>query len=329
MKVVFMGTPDFSVGALEAVMEAGHQVTAVVTQPDKPKGRGKEVQMSPVKACALSHDIPVFQPVKIREAEAVETLRSFQADIFVVAAFGQILSEEILTMPRYGCVNIHASLLPKYRGAGPIQWAVINGEKITGVTIMQMDKGVDTGDMLFKVEVAIASDETADTLHDKLAAAGARLIVEALAKIETGDVTPVKQNDEDASHAKMLQKSMGKIDWQMEAGKLDCLIRGLISWPGAFTLFRGKTLKIWREEVVSEQELTALSELPGQDQEDLVRNAPPGTVVRVEKDAFYVQTGEGILRLSEVQPEGKKRMAVKDFLLGYPVKAGEQLGMFE
>ena len=326
MKVVFMGTPDFAVGALEAIIEAGHQVAAVVTQPDKPKGRGKEVQMTPVKACAQKYGIPVFQPVKIKEPEPVETLRSYQADIFVVAAFGQILSEEILTMPKYGCVNIHASLLPKYRGAGPIQWAIINGEKITGVTIMQMDKGVDTGDMLLKAEVAIASDETADTLHDKLAAAGARLIVEALAKIEAGDVTPVKQNDEDACHAKMLHKSMGKIDWQMEAEKLDCLIRGLISWPGAFTLFREKTLKIWQEKVVSEQELTALEELTGQSPDGFVRNEPPGTVVLVQKDALYVQTGDGILRLTEVQPEGKRRMAVKDFLLGYPIKAGERLG---
>lgn len=329
MKVVFMGTPDFAVGALEAIIEAGHQVTAVVTQPDKPKGRGKEVQMSPVKACALSHNIPVFQPVKIREPEAVETLRTYQADIFVVAAFGQILPEEILSMPKYGCVNIHASLLPKYRGAGPIQWAIINGEKITGITIMQMDKGLDTGDMLFQSDVAIASDETADSLHDKLAAAGARLIVEALAKIEAGDVTPVKQNDEDSCYAKMLHKSMGKIDWQMEAEKLDCLIRGLISWPGASTLFRGKTLKIWREEAVPESELAALAELPGQNQEAFIRKAQPGTVVRVEKDAIYVQTGDGVLRLTEVQPEGKKRMAVKDFLLGYPVKAGERLGGFE
>lgn len=312
MKVVYMGTPDFAVGALEAIMEAGHQVTAVVTQPDKPKGRGKEVQMSPVKACALKYNIPVLQPVKIKEAEAVETLRTYQADIFVVAAFGQILSEEILAMPKYGCVNIHASLLPKYRGAGPIQWAIINGEKITGVTIMRMDKGLDTGDMLFQKEVAIAPDETADTLHDKLAEAGAHLIVEALAKIEAGDVTPVKQKDEESCYAKMLTKAMGRIDWQMEAEKLDCLIRGLISWPGASTVFRGKNLKIWKEEVVSEQDgFNAM--------------AQPGTVVRVEKDAFYVQTGKGILKILEVQPEGKKRMAVKDFLLGYPVKVGETL----
>lgn len=312
MKVVYMGTPDFAVGALEALIEAGHQVTAVVTQPDKPKGRGKEVQMSPVKACALKYNIPVLQPVKIKEAEAVETLRTYQADIFVVAAFGQILSEEILAMPKYGCVNIHASLLPKYRGAGPIQWAIINGEKITGVTIMRMDKGLDTGDMLFQKEVAIAPDETADTLHDKLAEAGAHLIVEALAKIEAGDVTPVKQKDEESCYAKMLTKAMGRIDWQMDAKKLDCLIRGLISWPGASTVFRGKSLKIWKEEVVSEQDgFNAM--------------AQPGTVVRVEKDAFYVQTGKGILKILEVQPEGKKRMAVKDFLPGYPVKVGETL----
>lgn len=325
MRVVFMGTPDFAVGALEALIEAGHQVTAVVTQPDKPKGRGKELQMTPVKVCAQKHGIPVFQPVKIREPEAVETLRSYQADIFVVAAFGQILPEEILSMPRYGCVNIHASLLPKYRGAGPIQWAIINGEKITGVTIMRMDKGLDTGDMLFKTEVEIAPRETADTLHDKLAEAGARLIVEALAKIEAGDVTPVKQNDADSCYAKMLNKSMGKIDWQMEAEKLDCLIRGLISWPGASAVYRGKTLKIWEEEAVSEQELMTWEGLPGQREGTFAGNAQPGTVIRVEKDAFFVQTGKGALKILAVQPEGKKRMAVKDFLLGYPVKPGETL----
>lgn len=311
MKVVFMGTPDFAVGALNAIVEAGHQVAAVVTQPDKPKGRGKEMQMTPVKQCALSHGIPVFQPVKIKEPEAVEQLRSYEADLFVVAAFGQILSEEILTMPKYGCVNIHASLLPKYRGAGPIQWAIINGEKITGVTIMQMEKGLDTGDMLFRTEVEIVPNETADTLHDKLAAAGAKLIVEAIPKIEAGEVLPEKQKDEDSSYAKMLTKAMGKIDWKMEAGKLDCLIRGVLSWPGASTVFRGKTLKIWEEEPATE----TLAETE--------KEALPGTIVRVDKDAFYVQTGKGLLKILAVQPEGKKRMAVKDFLLGYPVKVGE------
>ena len=311
MNIVFMGTPDFAVGALEAIIEAGHRVVAVVTQPDKPKGRGKEIQMTPVKECAVAHGIPVFQPVKVKDAEAVDMLRSYDADIFVVAAFGQILSEEILVMPKYGCVNIHASLLPKYRGSAPIQWAIINGESVSGVTIMQMDKGIDTGDMLMKAEVAIEPGETGDSLHDKLAAAGAKLIVEALTKIEGGDVTPVKQNDEEACYAKMLQKSMGKIDWQKSAQELDRLIRGLISWPGASTVYRGKTLKIWKEE-------TAHTDAGGSE---------PGTVVLVEKEAFYVQTGNGCLKILEVQPEGKKRMAVRDFLLGYQVKEGEILGV--
>ncbi len=315
MKIVFMGTPDFAVGALQAVIEAGHQVTAVVTQPDKPKGRGKEVQMTPVKVCAMAHNIPVFQPVKVKAPEAVEVLRSYQADIFVVAAFGQILSEEILEMPRYGCVNIHASLLPAYRGAGPIQWAIIDGRKKTGITIMQMDKGLDTGDILLQKEVLIDERETGDSLHDKLAVAGAELIVEALSKIEASQVTPRRQNDEESCYAKMLQKSMGKIDWNMTSEKLDCLIRGLISWPGAFTTYRGKTLKIWEEEPAEK--------VPS---DRKVKEEEPGTVLGVEKDAFYVQTGKGVLKILAVQMEGKKRMAVKDFLLGYPVKAGECLG---
>lgn len=321
MKVVFMGTPDFSVDALEAILTAGHQVPAVVTQPDKPKGRGRGVQVTPVKACAQAHGIPVFQPVKVREKEAVEVLRSYHADVFVVAAFGQILSEEILTMPRYGCVNIHASLLPKYRGAGPIQWAIINGEEKTGVTIMQMDKGLDTGDMLLKEEVVIDPKETGDSLHDKLAAVGAGLIVEALARLERGELVPEKQTEEETCYAKRLQKSMGRIDWQQSAGKLDCLIRGLISWPGAYTVLRGKNLKIWEVEAVAG---------PGSAPEDsAARPDPdavlPGTVVAVTREAFYVKTGEGLLKILAVQPEGKKRMPVKEFLLGYQVKAGEQL----
>ena len=315
MKVVFMGTPDFAVDALQAIIEAGHEVTAVVTQPDKPKGRGKEMQATPVKTCALEHHIPVFQPVKVKEPEAVETLRSYEADIFVVVAFGQILSEEILQMPKYGCVNIHASLLPKYRGAGPIQWAIIDGEKETGITIQQMDKGVDTGDILFQSVVPIDAKETGESLFEKLAKAGAALIVEALPKIEAGEVTPRKQDESQASHAKMLQKSMSRIDWNRKAAELDCLIRGMISWPGASSGYHGKTLKIWQQEPVTKDQLPA----------EALAGAEPGTVIAVEKDAIYVQTGEGALKLTEVQLEGKKRMAVKDFLLGYPVQPGEML----
>lgn len=309
MKIVFMGTPDFAVGALEALIQAGHQVTAVVTQPDKPKGRGKEMQITPVKACALKYNIPVFQPVKIKTPEAVEQLRTYEADIFVVAAFGQILSEEILNMPKYGCVNIHASLLPKYRGAGPIQWVILDGEKETGVTIMQMDKGLDTGDMLLSCRVTIDEKETGDTLHDKLAQAGAELIVEALPKIEAGEVTPVKQNDAESCYAKMLQKSMGRIAWSKQSEEIERLVRGLNSWPSAYTSYHGKTLKVWASDVSHKQ-----------------ADGAPGEVIAVEKDAVYVKTGNGSLKITEVQLEGKKRMPVKDFLLGYQIKTGEIFG---
>ncbi len=319
MRIVFMGTPDFAVSALRAIIDAGHEVAAVVTQPDKPQGRGKKLQMTPVKACAVAHGIPVFQPVKIREPEAVETLRAYGADIFVVAAFGQILTEEILEMPRYGCVNIHASLLPKYRGAGPIQRAIIDGEKVSGVTIMQMDRGIDTGDMLMKTEVPIDARDTGDSLHDKLAAAGAGLIVEALTAIERGEVTPVKQDESASSYAKMLQKTMSRIDWQRDAVTLDRLIRGLISWPGAFTVRGGRMLKIWEEEPVTAEQMEAKGA-------DWLKGAEPGTVVLVERDAFYVRAGDGFLRILAVQPEGKKRMAARDFLRGYPMTAGERLG---
>lgn len=317
MKIVFMGTPDFAVGALEAVVKAGHQVTAVVTQPDKPKGRGKEVQMTPVKLCALKYDIPVFQPVKIRTPEAVEELGKFEADIFVVAAFGQILSEEILRMPEFGCINIHASLLPKYRGAAPIQWAILNGEKETGITIMQMDKGLDTGDMLLKCVVPIEEKETGESLHDKLCEAGAKLIVEALPKIEKGELKPQKQCEEEASYVTMLKKSLGHIDWTRSAEVIERLVRGLNSWPSAYTYYQNKTLKIWESEPVRNEDAGGGSG-GGKPQ--------AGSVVRVAKDAFYVQTGEGLLKVTKIQLEGKKRMQVKDFLLGYPLKEGTVLG---
>lgn len=309
MKIIYMGTPDFAVAPLEAIIEAGHQVVLVVTQPDKQKGRGKEVQMTPVKECALKHGIPVFQPVKLKEPDAVAKLKGYPADIFVIAAFGQILSEEILTMPPLGCVNIHASLLPAYRGAAPIQWAVINGEKESGVTIMKMAKGIDTGDMYLKKTVVIDPKETGESLHDKLMMAGAELIVEALPKIETGELVPQKQDDVKASHAPRLDKAMGLIDWKKDAEVLERLIRGLNSWPSAYTSFKGKTLKIWEADVV-EGESTNL----------------PGTIEEVRKDSLDVACGKNLLRVYGLQLEGKKRMSVKDFLLGYPLKPGMVLG---
>lgn len=308
MKVVYMGTPDFAVGPLEAIIKAGHEVTAVVTQPDKPKGRGKEMAMSPVKECALQYQIPVLTPVKIKAAEAVEELKQYPADIFVVAAFGQILSEEILNMPKYGCINIHASLLPKYRGAAPIQWSIIDGEEETGITIMQMDKGLDTGDILFQKKVAITAEETGESLFDKLAFTGAEFVVEALERIEKGDVHPIKQEDEKSSYAKMLSKSVGKIDWTQSAVVIERLIRGLNSWPSAYTTYKGKQLKIWSATVETHEA------------------GEPGTVAKVSKDAVYIRTGEGTLALKEIQLEGKKRMTTKEFLLGRSFEEGEKLG---
>ena len=316
MKIVFMGTPDFAVGALQAIIDAGHDVVAVVTQPDKPKGRGKEMQYTPVKQCAVAAGIPVFQPVKIKTPESVETLRGYEADLFVVAAFGQILSREILEMPKFGCINIHASLLPRYRGAAPIQWAIIDGEQETGVTIMQMDVGLDTGDMLMKKIVPITPEETGESLHDKLMEAGAALIVEALPKIEAGELIPEKQKDEDSCYAKMLTKQLGHIDWADSAVAIERLIRGLNSWPSAYTYYNGKTLKIWEAKVSdSEEEKQLSTQMDGR----------PGMILHVTKDAFFVQTGEGILQISSVQLEGKKRMSVHDFLLGNQMKNGEML----
>ena len=244
MKIVFMGTPDFAVGALRALHGAGHEIVLCVTQPDKPKGRGKEMAFSPVKVAALELGIPVYQPVKIREAAAIEELRKYPADVFVVAAFGQILTADVLNMPKYGCINIHASLLPMYRGAAPIQWVILNGEKEAGVTIMQMDEGLDTGDMLLSDRLTLAEDETGDSLHDKLADMGARLIVEALGLLEKGELTAVPQPEGPLFYAKMLKKEMGLLDFGKSVAELERTVRGLYSWPGAYTYCKGKVLKV-------------------------------------------------------------------------------------
>lgn len=309
MKIIYMGTPDFAVAPLEALLAAGYEVCAVVTQPDKQKGRGKALQMSPVKECALRHGIRVLQPVKIREEAPVKELAEFGADLFVVAAFGQLLSEEILNMPRLGCINIHASLLPAYRGAAPIQHVILNGEKETGVTIMQMAKGLDTGDMLCKAVVPIDEKETGGSLHDKLMEAGARLLIRALPGIEKGELTPEAQRDEDSSYAGKLTKNMGQIDWQKDAASIERLVRGLNPWPSAYTFYKGKQLKIWDADVVRDTlEETAVYK--------------PGTIVRVEKEFFDVAAGNGLLRVKALQLEGKRRMQVKEFLLGYELTAG-------
>lgn len=319
MKVIFMGTPDFSVGTLEALLEAGHEVVLAVTQPDKPKGRGKEMQFPPVKETALRHGIEVYQPRRIREKECIEKLASYQADIMVVIAFGQILPKEILEMTPYGCVNVHASLLPKYRGAAPIQWAVINGEKESGVTTMQMDEGLDTGDMIMKTEVPIAEDETGESLHDKLAQAGAALCVETLKALEEKTATFEKQGESPTAYAKMLTKELGNINWNEPAVRIERLIRGLNSWPSAYTHWNGKVMKLWR----AKAEGYAADPDTGAGSED--GPAQPGTVVSVGKDEFTVQTGDGVLHVYEVQIPGKKRMETGAFLRGYEVEPGTVL----
>ena len=308
MRVIFMGTPDFSVGTLEALVQAGHEVVLAVTQPDKPKGRGGKMQYTPVKEKALEYDIPVFQPVKVREKSCVEKLDSYKADVIVVVAFGQILPREILELTPYGCINVHASLLPKYRGAAPIQWSIIDGETVTGVTTMQMDEGLDTGDILLKTEVPLEPDETGGSLHDKLSAAGAKLCVETLKALEEKTVTPEKQGETPTKYARMLDKELGKIDWTKDAASIERLVRGLNPWPSAYTSWEGKIMKIWSAEVV-----------------DRESKAPCGTVAEVTKTDFSVQTGKGLLKVTELQIPGKKRMAADAFLRGYKMETGTLL----
>ena len=308
MKVIFMGTPDFAVNTLEKIIEAGHEVMLVVTQPDKPKGRGNTMQFPPVKECAVSHGLEVFQPVKIREDASVEYLKKFAPDIIIVAAFGQILPKSILDLPKYGCINVHASLLPKYRGAAPIQWAVINGDEITGVTTMRMDVGLDTGDIIAKKQVRIAEDETGGSLFDKLAAVGAELCVETMQMLENKTATFTPQDNEASTHTKMISKELGDIDWKKPAVEIERLIRGLNPWPSAYTHLDNKAFKIWKARVVETDGAYA-----------------PGCICKVGKNMMVVQTGEGGLDLLEVQLAGKKRMDAGSFLRGYPVAEGSFL----
>ena len=309
MKLVYMGTPDFAVPPLTALVEAGHEVAAVVTQPDKPKGRGKAVLMTPVKEKALSYGIPVYQPARVKkDEEFLKTLREINPDAIVVAAFGQILPKEILELPKYGCVNIHASLLPKYRGAAPIQWAVIDGEKESGITTMMMDVGLDTGDMLDRTVIPLAEDETGGSLFEKLSRAGGPLILKTLEALENGTAVRTKQPEEGATYAGMLDKSLGNIDWTQSAAKIERLIRGLNPWPSAYTGDKGQTMKLWAADV-----------LKG------TFEGVPGEIIKVEKERFLVRTGDGALAVKELQLEGKKRMDAASFLRGFSLEEGEIL----
>ena len=319
MNIIYMGTPEFAVKPLQTIVDAGHNVLACFTQPDKPKGRGKTLQPTPVKEKALSLDIPVYQPVKLREEENVQIIRDYQPDAIVVAAYGQILPESILNIPKYGCINIHASLLPKYRGAAPIEWAIINGETESGVTTMYMEKGLDTGDMIDKVEVAITPEDTGATLHDKLAEAGAALILETLTKLENHTATRTKQDDAQSCYASMLSKEMGRMDFAKSAEELERLIRGLNPWPCAYTEIDGKNVKIYKAKVIA---MDDAYKTQAQGKVEQTLTFAPGEIVEVAKKYFVIACGTDALQIQNLQPEGKKPMDTVAYLNGNPLKAG-------
>lgn len=316
MRIIFMGTPDFAVQVLQALLQSEHEVIGVYTQPDKPKGRGKSMQYTPVKELALEHQIPVYQPTKIREPQVIEELKQLKPDVIVVVAFGQILPEAVLQIPPYGCVNVHASLLPKYRGAAPIQWAILDGEQESGVTTMYMAKGLDTGDMIEQTVVPIAPKETGGSYHDKLAAAGAELCLSTLHKLENGTAERIPQDDEQSCYAHMLNKSMGNLDFHKSAVELERFIRGLNPWPSAYSKINGKNIKIYEADIVAEEALS-----------DSDKREEAGMVLAVDKQTFLVRCGDGALKIRSLQLEGKKRMDTAAFLLGYKIEAGMKLGI--
>ena len=310
MRAIFMGTPDFAVGALEQLYKDGHEILLVVSQPDKPQGRKMVLTPPPVKKRALELGLSVYQPERVKSEACIDYLASLAPEVIVVAAFGQIIPKAILTMPAYGCLNIHASLLPKYRGAAPIQWAIIDGEKETGVTIMQMDEGLDTGDMLASRVVPITAEETGGSLFDKLSLAGAELLSDTLKKLEKGELEAVKQPKESpTAYAAMVSKKTGIIDWHKDARSIERLVRGLDPWPGSSTRLQKKQLKLWKTRVRDED-----------------TEFQPGQIACLTKEAICVQTGKGIIEILELQLEGKKRMDTATFLRGSKLEAGEKLG---
>ena len=311
MNVVFMGTPDFAVPTLEMLIAEGHTVSAVVTQPDKPKGRGKKQSMSPVKEVALTHHLEVLQPEKVRgDEEFYKHIQSLKPDVIVVVAFGQILPESILSIPQYGCINIHGSLLPKYRGAAPIQWAILNEEKVTGVTIMYMDKGMDTGDMLYKKEIPIEPEDTYETLHDKMKIIGAEALKEAFPLILEGGRGREKQKSEEATYASKIEKSLGEINWQETTHRIDAQIRGLNPWPGGYTYYRGEVMKIWKAQP---SQINCLEEA--------------GRLLEINKEGILVKTLDGCLCITEIQMPNKKRMHVSEYIKGNKLEKGIMLGI--
>lgn len=308
-RLVFMGTPDFAVPALKTLLQRGERVAAVLTQPDRPKGRGRTLAFSPVKEAALSFNLPVIQPRTLRDAEVRKALSALRPDVFIVVAYGQLLPQAVLDIPAWGAINIHASLLPRYRGAAPIQWAVISGEDETGVTTMRLDAGLDTGDILLQRSTPIAPDDTSQTLHDRLGLLGAELLAETLQALRQGTLQPIRQDPAKATYAPPLKKGQGLLDWSLSARELDCRVRGLTPWPKAFTFLRGKRLIVHRARGDA-------APVTGE----------PGTITSWDESAIRVLTGQGILELLEVQMEGHRRLNCREFIKGLPLFPGEHLG---
>ncbi len=320
MNIIFMGTPDFAAESLKAIIEKGHNIMAVVTNPDRPKGRGMKMIATPVKEVAIEKNIPVYQPLKVRENEEfISELKSLNPDVICVVAYGKILPKEILDIPKYGCINVHASLLPKYRGAAPIQWAVLNGDKTTGVTTMYMDIGMDTGDMILKEEVQIGDDETTGELWDRLSVIGGNLLVRTLDEIENGTVKRIPQGD-DFTIAPMLSKDMAKIDWQSKnAREIKNLVRGLNPIMGAYSLFNGKKIKFWKVRAFSEKDLE-IGKILGEMDFD---SKKAGEVILADsKKGLFIKTIDGVISVEEIQGENAKRMNVGDFLRGFSIGDG-------
>jgi len=312
LNIVFMGTPDFAVPSLLQLLEKGYQVVGVVTQPDRPKGRKRVLTPPPVKVAALEAGIPVMQPERIRHPDAIAELARWEPDLIITAAFGQILPKAVLDMPRLGCINVHASLLPRYRGGAPIHRAIMNGETETGVTIMYMAEGLDTGDIISSVKVPIEPEDNVGTMFDKLAQAGARLLIETLPDLAAGRASRIPQNDAEATYAPNITREEERIDWSRSATELFNQIRGLNPWPVAYTLWQGETMKVWESKVISNS--------------DSREDAEPGTVLRTGAEGIDVACGAGTLRLTVVQPAGKKAMPAGEFVRGGKLTEGTVLG---
>lgn len=316
MRIIFMGTPDFAVPSLKALVENQYHVICAVTQKDRPKGRGYKVVPPPVKEYALSQGIPVLQPERLsKEPETIEKIREMNPDLIVTCAFGQILPDSLLAIPRLGTVNVHGSLLPKYRGAAPIQWAVIKGETKTGITTMLTDSGLDTGDILLKSEMDIPNDMTAGELYDRMSLLGAETLIQTLRKLEEGTLKPVPQDDSQATLAPRITKEMGRIDWSSSARDIHNLIRGMTPWPGAYAFLEGKKVRIWRSAVAEDFDMPA--------------GAPPGTIIGLDRESMTVSTGNGAVRILDIQVESSKRMTPYQYGLGHPLKIGMRLSAYE